>query len=102
VALWTFDALSFVPHVRQRAGVATGPVHARTPLWLADEPQHGPQRAVLVNLGPQLAQGWEAFERVIELVDTSDADRASGRERWRTLSARDGVELVHHALGPVA
>jgi DNA polymerase III subunit chi len=102
LALWTFDALSFVPHVRQRAGAAPGPVHARTPVWLADEPPRCPQRAVLVNLGPQLAEGWDRFERVIELVDASDADRASGRERWRTYAAHQGVELVHHARGSAA
>lgn len=102
VALWTFDALSFVPHARLRAGTAPGPVHARTPLWLADEPARCPQHAVLVNLGPRLAEGWEGFERVIELVDASDEDRASGRERWRAYTARPGVELVHHARGAAA
>jgi DNA polymerase-3 subunit chi len=102
VALWTFDALSFVPHVRLRAGAAPGPVHARTRLWLADEPGHCPQRAVLVNLGPWLAEGWDGFERVIELVDTSDEDRASGRERWRAYAAWPGVELVHRARGAAA
>jgi DNA polymerase IIIc chi subunit len=64
VALWTFDALSFVSHARLRAGAAPGPVHARTPLWLADEPGRCPQRAVLVNL-------------------LRARDRAGGRERRR-------------------
>jgi DNA polymerase III subunit chi len=102
VALWTFDALSFVPHARLRAGSSPGPVHMRTPLWLADVPGQCRQREVLVNLGPELAEGWEGFERVIELVDATDADRASGRERWRTYSARPGVELMHHTRGATA
>jgi DNA polymerase-3 subunit chi len=102
VALWTFEALSFVPHARLRAGVEPGPLHGRTPLWLADEPGRCPRREVLVNLGPRLAEGWDRFERVIELVDASDLDRASGRERWRTYAARPGIELVHHARGGAA
>lgn len=99
VALWTFDALSFVPHVRLRTGAQPGATHARTALWLADEPQRCPQRAVLVNLGPEMAEGWDGFERVIEVVDASDADSASARQRWRAYAARPGVELVHHARG---
>jgi DNA polymerase III subunit chi len=102
VALWTFDALSFVPHVRLRAGAQPGATHARTALWLADEPQRCPQHAVLVNLGAEMAEGWDRFERVIEVVDASDADSASARQRWRAYAARPGVELVHHPRGGAA
>jgi DNA polymerase III subunit chi len=96
-ALWTFDALSFVPHVRLRAATQPGPVHARTPLWLTDEPARCPHRAVLVNLGPGMPDRWQDFERVIEIVEAGDDDRANARRRWREYAAGPGVELVNHA-----
>ena len=37
VALWTFDALSFLPHVRLRAGASPQSRLARTPVWLLDD-----------------------------------------------------------------
>jgi DNA polymerase-3 subunit chi len=100
VLLWTFEALSFVPHVRlhgERPGTPSA-VHSRTPLWLADAPAACPHRDVLVNLGPEMVPGWEDFARVIEVVGRDDDDSAAGRQRWRVYGEREGVERVHHAL----
>lgn len=100
-ALWTFDALSFVPHLRLRgAGAAPTAAAARTPVWLADEPAAaaGP-RDVLVNLGTAMVPGWQTFARVIEVVGADAADSQSARQRWRTYAGQPGVELVHHARG---
>jgi len=98
-ALWTFDALSFVPHVRLRAQARTGAAHGRTSLWLADEPLCALHRSVLVNLGPDMAHGWQEFERVIEVVQADDDDSAHGRRRWRHYAGHAGVELSNHARG---
>ena len=102
VALWTFDALSFLPHLRLRAGAVPKPLHARTPIWLVDEASQAPQCHVLVNLGPGLAAGWESFGRVVELVQVDDADRRDGRVRWREYGEyeRSGrAALEHHVVG---
>ncbi len=63
-ALWTFDPLSFVAHARVR-GVAPATALARTPTWLVDDPAAVGQREILLNLGPDMAAGWEQFERVV-------------------------------------
>lgn len=99
VALWTFDALAFVPHVRLRGQAEPGPVARRTPVWLTDAPAQSAWRDVLVNLGPDMADGWQDFGRVIEVVQEGDAERGMARQRWRTYGGHPGVELVHHALG---
>lgn len=99
VALWTFDALAFVPHVRLRGQAEPGPVARRTPVWLTDAPAHSVWRDVLVNLGPDMVDGWQDFGRVIEVVQDADAERGAARQRWRTYGGHPGVELVHHALG---
>ncbi len=100
--LWTFDANSFVAHVRLRAGQAWRPGWQRTPSWLADDVAAAPPASLLVNLGPAMAMGWERFERVIEIVEDEPGDGQAGRRRWREYAAREGVELVHHALGGAA
>lgn len=108
VALWTFDALSFVPHVRVRGAGAAPAAAARTPIWLADQPaisdatDASVATDVLVNLGTQMVPGWQRFARVIEIVGADDADSQPARQRWRTYAEQPGVELVHHARGAAA
>lgn len=97
--LWTFDALSFVPHVRLRAGARPSAQQARTPTWLLDDVSAVPDRDVLVNLSPQLVDGWESFARIIEVVATDEPAVAAGRQRWRQYGLRAGVERVNHPAG---
>lgn len=96
MALWSFDALSFIAHVRLRAGMQPAAHLVRSTLWLVDEPSRAPRCDVLVNLGPDVAPGWEAFARVIEVVAAEDSDAANGRRRWREYAGHAGVELVNH------
>lgn len=93
--LWTFEPLEFVPHVRLRAGQGVAPEMVRTPIWLADPGTAAPEAAVLVNLGPGLREGWQGYERVIELVGAEPAQRQEGRLRWRTVEAA-GQTITHH------
>jgi DNA polymerase III subunit chi len=97
--LWTFDALSFVPHLRLRAGARPQPHQARTPTWLVDDVAAVDDRDVLVNLGDEMVSGWETFARVIEVVPADAQASAAARQRWRRYGEREGVELVHHAVG---
>jgi DNA polymerase-3 subunit chi len=96
-ALWTFDALSFVPHVRLRAGAHPSAQQARTPTWLVDDVTAVPDRDVLLNLGSTMVEGWEQFARVIEVVPADEAAIQAARQRWRSYKAREGVELVNHS-----
>lgn len=96
-ALWTFDALSFVPHVRLRSGAQPSQQQSRTPTWLVDDVTAVPDREVLVNLGSTMVEGWEAFARVIEVVSADEPAVQAGRQRWRRYKAHDGVELVNHS-----
>lgn len=95
VALWTFDPLSFVAHWRVKHA-APAPTLARTPIWLVDDPATVAAREVLLNLGPAMVDGWEDFERVVEIVSTAADDAGAGRQRWREYASRPGIDLVHH------
>ncbi len=101
-ALWSFDPLSFVAHVRLKRAAAASAALARTPIWLVDDATRVATRELLLNLGPAMVEGWDQFERVVEIVAAEPADASAGRQRWRQYSARPGLDLVHHprAAGP--
>lgn len=92
--LWTFSALEFVAHCRLGADAAT---LARSPIVLAASAAEAPYHQVLVNLGERVADGFERYERVIEIVTLGDADRAAARQRWRHYADR-GYAIVRHDL----
>ncbi len=79
-ALWTFSATDFVPHCH----LDSDPwVVAASRVILATSTESAPHHEVLLNLGQDVPQGFEGFERVIELVGLDDEDRQLARGRWR-------------------
>ena len=102
IALWSFEPLAFVAHVRLKGRSAPAASLLRTPIWLVDDPALAPAREVLLNLGQDIVAGWEEFARVIEIVSAAPEDAAAGRQRWRHYGERPGVELVHHVRAAAA
>jgi DNA polymerase-3 subunit chi len=92
--LWTFSPLDFVPHCMAASPAA---VLQATPVVLAADPQQAPHQQVLVNLGDAVPEGFERFERLIEVVGNEPDDRAQARQRWRHYTAR-GYTIVRHDL----
>lgn len=79
--LWTYAALSFVPHVGADSALAD-----ETPVLIAaslDHPAVATHNQVLVNLDGELPPSFARFERLIEVVGTDDADRLPARGRFR-------------------
>jgi DNA polymerase-3 subunit chi len=96
-ALWTLSGGEFIPHSRPGDGPA---VRSRSPIGLVtDVPVAGHvlPGTVLVNLRAAFPAGFEAFDRVIEVVTLEDADRRLARERWRQYCAM-GIEPQRHDL----
>jgi DNA polymerase-3 subunit chi len=98
VTLWTFSPLDFISHcyAPKDAGVrdASAVVLADSPL---DLPPDAPPRQVLLNLGSVVPDGFERYERVIEVVTLQDDDRAGARNRWRHYADR-GYAIQRHDL----
>lgn len=82
--LWTFSALDFIPHGFFDHSSAQS---ARAPVLLASDISHTQLHPWLLNVGDTVPAGFERFERVIELVGTSEEDRERSRARWRQYSA---------------
>ena len=93
-ALWTFSQLDFLPHCADGAPHA---VRQASTVLLCEQPAEDWSRQILINLGESVPQGFEAFERIIDVVSIDDLHRAQGRDRWRAYS-RAGHELIRHDL----
>jgi DNA polymerase-3 subunit chi len=96
-ALWTFSALEFLPHCLGSA--ATPAMLAASPVVLAESPRSAPHQQVLVNLGGAIPEGFERFERLIEIVGVGDDDRQQGRQRWKHYADR-GYAITKHDAAP--
>ncbi len=94
LALWTFAPLDFVPHC-----LAGGhPLNvAASPILLGHDESPGEYRQILLNMGYELATGFERFKKLIELVTNDDEDRQAARARWKHYASR-GYAITRHDL----
>ncbi|MDB5848610.1 MAG: polymerase subunit chi [Rhodoferax sp.] len=84
-ALWTFSPLDFVAHATDKQGAA---LLEASPVVLLGSALDAPHQQVLLNLGDDVPEGFERFERLIEVVALDEADRQRARDRWKHYAAR--------------
>jgi DNA polymerase-3 subunit chi len=94
LALWTFAPLEFLPHCY---GEVTPVTLAASPVVLSESVRSAPHQQVLVNLGGTVPEGFERFERLIEVVSNDEADRLGARQRWKHYADR-GYAITRHDL----
>jgi DNA polymerase III subunit chi len=92
-ALWTFSPLEFIAHCYGDASGAA--VLAASPVVLSQAAHAAPHHEVLVNLGAAVPEGFERFERLIEVVTEDEDDRLLGRRRWKHYADRGYAILKH-------
>lgn len=93
-SLWTFSPTDFVPHCHVQSDAC---VLVASPVVLAETLEAVPHHQVLLNLGSSVADGFEAFERVIEIVGLNDESLETARARWRDYT-RQGYTITRHDL----
>lgn len=76
--LWSFDDLSFVPHVW-----AHDPLATQTPVLLTNTALSLPQAGLLLNLDDDCPPFFAQFQQVLEVVSLDPDDREAARLRWR-------------------
>ncbi|MFT4172187.1 MAG: DNA polymerase III subunit chi [Rhodocyclaceae bacterium] len=77
-ALWSAQALSFVPHV-----VARSPLAGRTPVLIAGEGDNPAHDDVLINLGIEPPADYTRYQLLVEVVSREGEDRLPARQRWQ-------------------
>ncbi|MCH7344138.1 DNA polymerase III subunit chi [Pelomonas sp. CA6] len=98
-ALWTFESTGFLPHVRVGARGVSDFQLRRTPIVLAERPLDLPHRQALLNLEASIPEGFEGFERVLEVVSQDEEQMRAGRDRFRRYKQL-GYEVRHHVITP--
>jgi len=88
--LWNFRDTSFVPHQQQGSDSAA-------PVTIGCGEPETDGGDVLVNLGAVAPAFFDRFERVIEIVDSSETGRQQGRQRWSQYKAQ-GLEPETHKI----
>jgi DNA polymerase III subunit chi len=79
--LWAMSPTEFLPHCLADAEPA---VLAQSPIVLSAElPSSTTESQVLLNLGAVLPDGFQRFERLIELVGQDESDLQAARTRWK-------------------
>lgn len=93
--LWATSPTDFVAHCWNTADALT---QKRSAVVLSSQVVPvSAQLKVLVNLAEGMPEGFENFERVIEVVGTDDTDRGWARVRWRQYTER-GYQIRRHDL----
>jgi DNA polymerase-3 subunit chi len=90
--LWTWQALSFVPHC-----LASDAIAAETPVLIAKDAESAPDCEVLVNLSAQCPEFFARCPRLLEIVSRDDEDRKAGRARYAWYRDR-GYAIRNHDL----
>jgi DNA polymerase-3 subunit chi len=90
--LWTFHAGSFIPHGINMQSEDTG-----LPVLIGKEEPPSAFDDVLITLAPRVPECFSRFQRVAEVVNGDEDDKARGRERFRFYRDR-GYTLQTHKL----
>ena len=90
--LWTWQALAFVPHCSTH-----DPLAAETPVLIGGGEEIPGNCEVILNLGAGCPPHFERFTRLLEIVGADQAEKQSGRERYKFYQAR-GYKIANHDL----
>ena len=88
--LWTFRQDSFIPHERYPLIGAEG-----SPVLIGVASPAEVNAQVLINCTDALPEGFERFERVVELVDQHPEVLAQSRERFKQYRERGCTPETH-------
>jgi DNA polymerase III subunit chi len=91
--LWTFRAGSFIPH---QIFIGELPSIENTILIGSNNPPERWMKTV-INLSSQCPQDFQQTERILEILDNSEATKTWGRNRYREYQ-QAGIEIVTHKM----
>ena len=90
--LWTWQAISFVPHCFAGDALAD-----ETPVLITADTGNAPDCEVLVNLSAECPEFFARYPRLLEIVSRDEEERRAGRARYAWYRDR-GYEIRNHDL----
>jgi DNA polymerase-3 subunit chi len=94
--LWTWQAISFLPHCFAEDALA-----AETPVLIGAGQAPAPGCEILINLDRDCPPFFERHERLLEIVSADEAERQAGRARYAFYRDR-GYAIRSHDLAAEA
>jgi len=95
--LWAFEPAAFVPHLRLSAEPLDPALLELTPILLVERSLDLPHRELLLNVGSDMPEGFEQFQRVLEVVSQDAEQMQAARRRWRRYEEL-GFAVTHHKV----
>ena len=93
--LWALSSTDFVAHCGADADDFES---QNSPVLLSTSAQVLPAQAdILLNLTDEMCKGFEAYEKVVEVVSLDESDRNFARNRWRRYTEL-GFAIQRHDL----
>jgi len=92
--LWTFRASSFIPHQIYTGELPN--IEKVILIGLLDAPENW-QKTVF-NLSSHCPEEFDKIERILEILDNSEATKELGRNRYRQYQ-QSGVNIITHKIG---
>ena len=90
--MWTWPATGFVPHC-----LAEDPLAPETPILIGRADDVPASCTLLLNLGAECPPHFASFERLFEVIGTDEAEKESGRARYKLYRSR-GYAIASHDL----
>jgi DNA polymerase-3 subunit chi len=90
--LWTFQAISFIPHC-----MAFDALAQQTPVLIARDAGAATYDELILNLHSETPPSFSRFQRLVEIVGAQEDDRQAARARFRFYRDR-GYEIFSHDL----
>ncbi|MFY7866615.1 DNA polymerase III subunit chi [Roseateles sp.] len=97
LVLWEFEVCEFIPHLLLSPGPVDQALLEATPILLTSTIATLPHREVLLNLGLDLPEGFEQYQRVLEVVSKEPEQVQAGRRRYKHYEAL-GYPIQHHKV----
>ncbi|MEJ6008029.1 DNA polymerase III subunit chi [Paucibacter sp. AS339] len=97
LALWEFEASEFLPHLLLSEEPADQALLDATTILLTPNIASLPHRELLLNLGMEMPEGFDQFQRVLEVVSTEAEQVQAGRRRYKQYEAL-GHSVKHHKV----
>ncbi len=92
--LWTFRAGSFVPH-QTYTGELPG---FEKVILIGSLNPHENWRKTVINLSSHCPEEFGKIDRILEILDNSEASKAAGRDRYRQYQ-QSGIHITTHKIG---
>lgn len=91
--LWTFRAGSFIPHQ-----IYSGELPALdVPIVIGSSTPPEQWQKTVINLSAYCPQNFQQAERILEILDNSEAAKTLGRDRYRQYK-QAGIEITTHKM----